>query len=253
MIPLSAKSRPWKRSTRGSPTPSSRPRPQNSRSGYQKGETLDDLLPEAFATCREAADRVLGHAPLPGAAHRRHRAPPGPHRRDEDRRGQDPGGHPARLPQRPVRAKGVHIVTVNDYLAKRDSDWMGKVYRFLGLTVGLIIHGVDHGSARRPPTPRTSPTAPTTSWASTTCGTTWPSTRQELVQRGHAFAIVDEVDSILIDEARTPLIISGQGEQSTQLYTLADNFAASLKGLVKASRGRQGRGGRRHRRRLHRR
>ncbi len=112
-----------------------------------------------------------------------------------------------------LTGEGVHVVTVNDYLAKRDSEWMGKLYRYLGLTVGLI----SRTTCRRAQAPGlsrpTSPTAPTTSSASTTCATTWPSTRN-MVQRGHAFAIVDEVDSILIDEARTPLIISGKGDES---------------------------------------
>ena len=106
---------------------------------------------------------------------------------------------------------------------------MGKVYRFMGLTVGLVIHGVMGPAREGRLCRRISPTAPTTSSASTTCGTTWPSTTSELVQRGHSFAIVDEVDSILIDEARTPLIISGQGEKSTQLYTIADQFVSRLK------------------------
>ena len=142
---------------------------------YKNGESLDDLLPEAFATCREAADRVLGLRPY---------------------RVQLMGGiilHQGRIAEmktgegktlvatlpaylNALTGNGVHIITVNDYLAKRDSDWMGKVYRFLGLTVGLVIHGVDPAGKRLPTTP-TSPTAPTTSSALTTCGTTGPSTR----------------------------------------------------------------------------
>ena len=113
-----------------------------------------------------------------------------------------------------LTGRGVHIVTVNDYLAKRDSEWMGKVHRFLACRWVLIVHDLSRRSGRPPTTP-TSPTAPTTRWALTTCGTTWPSIQNEQVQRGHNFAIVDEVDSILIDEARTPLIISGMGDKST--------------------------------------
>ena len=126
-----------------------------------------------------------------------------------------------------IAGKGVHIVTVNDYLAKRDSEWMGKVYRFLGMTVGLIIHAI-------PPQARSAMYA-----ADITYGTNnefgfdylrdnMAIYKSGMVQRGHAFAIVDEVDSILVDEARTPLIISGQGEKSTDLYKLADAFAARL-------------------------
>ena len=200
---------------------------------YQKGETLDDLLPEAFATCREAADRVLGLRPyrvqlIGGVILHQGRIA-------EMKTGEGKtlvATLPAYL--NALSGEGVHIVTVNDYLAKRDSDWMGKVYRFLGLTVGLVIHGVD-------------PVGKKAAYnADITYGTNnefrfdylrdnMAIYKAELMQRGHAFAIVDEVDSILIDEARTPLIISGMGEQSTQLYTLADNFAASLKGLVKAT------------------
>ncbi|HIY31906.1 MAG TPA: preprotein translocase subunit SecA, partial [Candidatus Evtepia faecavium] len=200
---------------------------------YKNGETLDDLLPEAFATCREAADRVLGLRPY---------------------RVQLMGGiilHQGRIAEmktgegktlvatlpaylNALSGEGVHIITVNDYLAKRDSDWMGKVYRFLGLTVGLVIHGVD------PAAKKAAYNADITYGTNNEFGFDYLRDnmaiyKAELMQRGHAFAIVDEVDSILIDEARTPLIISGMGEQSTQLYTLADNFAASLKGLVKAT------------------
>ena len=191
------------------------------------GETLDDILPEAFAACREAAWRVLGMRPY---------------------RVQVVGGivlHQGRIAEmktgegktlvatlpaylNALAGKGVHVVTVNDYLAKRDSEWMGKVFRFMGLTVGLVIHGVmgeEKKAAYR---------------ADITYGTNnefgfdylrdnMAIYSQELVQRGHAFAIVDEVDSILIDEARTPLIISGQGEKSTQLYTVVDQFVSRLK------------------------
>ena len=200
---------------------------------YKNGESLDDLLPEAFATCREAADRVLGLRPY---------------------RVQLMGGiilHQGRIAEmktgegktlvatlpaylNALSGEGVHIITVNDYLAKRDSDWMGKVYRFLGLTVGLVIHGVD------PAGKKAAYNADITYGTNNEFGFDYLRDnmaiyKAELMQRGHAFAIVDEVDSILIDEARTPLIISGMGEQSTQLYTLADNFAAGLKPLVKAT------------------
>jgi preprotein translocase subunit SecA len=109
-----------------------------------------------------------------------------------------------------LTGKGVHVVTVNDYLAKRTSEQMGRVHRFLGLEVGVILAQMTPEQRRAPPTPPTSPTAPTTSSASTTCATTWRWSVDEMVQRGHNFAIVDEVDSILIDEARTPLIISAR-------------------------------------------
>ena len=200
---------------------------------YQKGETLDDLLPEAFATCREAADRVLGLRPyrvqlIGGVILHQGRIA-------EMKTGEGKtlvATLPAYL--NALSGEGVHIVTVNDYLAKRDSDWMGKVYRFLGLTVGLVIHGVD------PVGKKAAYNADITYGTNNEFGFDYLRDnmaiyKAELMQRGHAFAIVDEVDSILIDEARTPLIISGMGEQSPQLYTLADNFAASLKGLVKAT------------------
>ncbi len=198
----------------------------------QSGETLDDILPEAFAVCREAADRVLGLRPyrvqlIGGIILHQGRIA-------EMRTGEGKtlvATLPAYL--NALTGEGVHIVTVNDYLAKRDSEWMGKLYRFLGLTVGLIIHDV-------PPTERKKNYA-----ADITYGTNnefgfdylrdnMAIYAQELVQRGHAFAIVDEVDSILIDEARTPLIISGQGDQSTQLYQIVDQFASRLKVKVYA-------------------
>jgi len=198
----------------------------------RNGETLDDILPEAFAVCREAADRVLGLRPyrvqlIGGIILHQGRIA-------EMRTGEGKtlvATLPAYL--NALTGEGVHIVTVNDYLAKRDSEWMGKLYRFLGLTVGLIIHDV-------PPTERRQNYA-----ADITYGTNnefgfdylrdnMAIYSQELVQRGHAFAIVDEVDSILIDEARTPLIISGQGDQSTQLYQIVDQFAARLKCQVYA-------------------
>ena len=200
---------------------------------YKNGETLDDLLPEAFATCREAADRVLGLRPyrvqLIGGIIRNQG------RIAEMKTGEGKtlvATLPAYL--NALSGEGVHIVTVNDYLAKRDSDWMGKVYRFLGLSVGLVIHGVD------PAGKRAAYNADITYGTNNEFGFDYLRDnmaiyKAELMQRGHAFAIVDEVDSILIDEARTPLIISGMGEQSTQLYTLADRFAAGLTGLVKAT------------------
>ena len=197
------------------------------------GETLDDILPDAFAVCREAAWRVLGMKHFPVqimggiALHRGSIA--------EMQTGEGKtlvATLPAYL--NALSGEGVHIVTVNDYLAKRDSDWMGKVYRFLGLSVGLVIHGVD------PAGKRAAYNADITYGTNNEFGFDYLRDnmaiyKAELMQRGHAFAIVDEVDSILIDEARTPLIISGMGEQSTQLYTLADRFAAGLTGLVKAT------------------
>ena len=196
----------------------------------QNGETLDDILPEAFATVREAADRVLGMRPY---------------------RVQLVGGivlHQGRIAEmktgegktlvatlpaylNALTGRGVHIVTVNDYLAKRDSEWMGKVHRFLGLKVGLIVHGL------------TTKERQAAYAADITYGTNnemgfdylrdnMAIYKDEQVQRGHSFAIVDEVDSILIDEARTPLIISGMGEKSTQLYDMAESFACRLKKYV---------------------
>ena len=197
------------------------------------GETLDDILPDAFAVVREADWRVLGKRPfyvqlIGGIILHQGRIA-------EMKTGEGKtlvATLPAYL--NALSGEGVHIVTVNDYLAKRDSDWMGKVYRFLGLTVGLVIHGVD------PVGKKAAYNADITYGTNNEFGFDYLRDnmaiyKAELMQRGHAFAIVDEVDSILIDEARTPLIISGMGEQSTQLYTLADNFAASLKGLVKAT------------------
>ena len=199
----------------------------------QNGETLDDILVEAFATCREAADRVLGMRPY---------------------RVQVIGGivlHQGRIAEmktgegktlvailpaylNALTGKGVHIVTVNDYLAKRDSEWMGKVYRYLGLSVGLIIHGLS--AAQR----REAYAADITYCTNNELGFDYLRDnmaiyKQEMVQRGHNFVIVDEVDSILIDEARTPLIISGQGEASTKLYEMADFFVSRLKKMVFAS------------------
>ena len=194
------------------------------------GETLDDILPEAFATVREAADRVLGMRPY---------------------RVQLVGGivlHQGRIAEmktgegktlvatlpaylNALTGRGVHIVTVNDYLAKRDSEWMGKVHRFLGLKVGLIVHGLTTKERQ------TAYAADITYGTNNEMGFDYLRDNMciyasELVQRGHAFAIVDEVDSILIDEARTPLIISGQGEKSTQLYDMAEMFVSRLKKQV---------------------
>ena len=181
------------------------------RKRYQGGEDLDDLLPEAFAACREAADRVLGMRPY---------------------RVQLIGGivlHQGRIAEmktgegktlvailpaylNALTGKGVHIVTVNDYLAKRDSEWMGKVYRFLGLTVGLIVHDL------KPDERRAAYAADITYCTNNELGFDYLRDnmalyKKDMVQRGHNFVIVDEVDSILIDEARTPLIISGKGEE----------------------------------------
>ncbi len=191
------------------------------------GETLDGILPEAFATVREAAVRVLGQRPyrvqlIGGIILHQGRIA-------EMKTGEGKtlvATLPAYL--NALTGKGVHIITVNDYLAKYQSEWMGKVYKFLGLSVGLIIHGVGKEEKRR------AYAADVTYGTNNEFGFDYLRDNmaiysQELVQRGHAFAIVDEVDSILIDEARTPLIISGQGEQSTQLYQLADSFVARLK------------------------
>ena len=194
------------------------------------GETLDDILPEAFATVREAADRVLGMRPY---------------------RVQLVGGivlHQGRIAEmktgegktlvatlpsylNALTGKGVHVVTVNDYLAKRDSEWMGKVHRFLGLKVGLIIHGLTAQQRKD------AYAADITYGTNNEMGFDYLRDnmaiyKNEQVQRGHSFAIVDEVDSILIDEARTPLIISGMGEKSTQLYDMAESFACRLKKYV---------------------
>ena len=194
------------------------------------GETLDDILPEAFAAIREAADRVLGMRPYPV---------------------QLIGGiilHQGRIAEmktgegktlvailpcylNALTGRGVHVVTVNEYLAKRDSEWMGKVYRYMGLTVGLIIPGMT--SAER----RQNYAADITYCTNNELGFDYLRDnmaiyKSELVQRGHYFAIVDEVDSILIDEARTPLIISGKGEDSSKLYEMADYFVSTLRKQV---------------------
>ena len=203
---------------------------QEFKERYQNGEDLDDLLPEAFAAIREAAWRVLGMKPYPV---------------------QLMGGivlHQGRIAEmktgegktlvailpcylNALTGEGVHVVTVNDYLAKRDSDWMGKVYRYMGLTVGLIIPGMTPAQRRE------SYAADITYCTNNELGFDYLRDnmaiyKQELVQRGHAFAIVDEVDSILIDEARTPLIISGRGEESSKLYEMADYFVSTLRRKV---------------------
>ena len=193
----------------------------------QKGETLDDILPEAFAACREADWRVLGMRPYPvqiigGIILHQGRIA-------EMKTGEGKtlvATLPAYL--NALSGKGVHIVTVNDYLAKRDSEWMGKVYRFMGLTVGLVIHGVV-GQAKKDAYAADITYGTNNEFGFDYLRDNMAIYAQELVQRGHSFAIVDEVDSILIDEARTPLIISGQGEKSTQLYTLVDQFVSRLK------------------------
>ena len=196
------------------------------------GETLDDLLPEAFATVREAADRVLGMRPYPvqlvgGIVLHQGRIA-------EMKTGEGKtlvATLPAYL--NALTGEGVHIVTVNDYLAKRDSEWMGKVHRFLGLSVGLIIHDMKKEERQK------AYQADITYGTNNEMGFDYLRDNMALyaneqVQRGHAFAIVDEVDSILIDEARTPLIISGMGEKSTQLYDMAEMFASRLKKFVVA-------------------
>ena len=195
-----------------------------------QGETLDDLLPEAFAAVREAAWRVLGMKPYPV---------------------QLIGGiilHQGRIAEmktgegktlvailpcylNALNGQGVHVVTVNDYLAKYQSEWMGKVYKYMGLSVGLVIPGMS------PAERRVSYAADITYCTNNELGFDYLRDnmaiyKQELVQRGHAFAIVDEVDSILIDEARTPLIISGKGEDSSKLYEMADSFVAGLRRKV---------------------
>ena len=197
------------------------------------GESLDDILPEAFAACREAAWRVLGMKPyrvqlIGGIILHQGRIA-------EMKTGEGKtlvATLPAYL--NALAGEGVHIVTVNDYLAKRDSEWMGKVYRFMGLTVGLVIHGVV-GQAKKDAYAADITYGTNNEFGFDYLRDNMAIYKQELVQRGHAFAIVDEVDSILIDEARTPLIISGQGEKSTQLYTIVDSFVSKLKGQRVAS------------------
>ena len=202
------------------------------REKLANGSTTDDILVEAFATCREAATRVLGmtHFPvqiLGGIILHQGRV---------SEMGTGEGKTlvetlPAYL--NGLTGKGVHIVTVNDYLAKRDSELMGKLYRFLGLTVGLLSHDADNAQRKQ------AYAADITYCTNNELGFDYlrdnmVTYKENRVQRGHNFAIVDEVDSILIDEARTPLIISGQGDKSTELYHVADNFARTLK-MVKVA------------------
>ena len=193
------------------------------------GESLDDILPDAYAVVREAATRVLGER------HYRvqliggiivHQGRIGELKTGEGKTLM------ATLPAylNSLTGKGVHIVTVNDYLAKRDSEWMGKVYNYLGVSVGLIVHGLTSDQRRE------AYNADITYGTNNEFGFDYlrdnmAVEKRDLVQRGHNFAIVDEVDSILIDEARTPLIISGRGEKSTELYSLADKFVSKLKGF----------------------
>ena len=190
------------------------------------GETLDDILPDAFAVCREAAWRVLGMKHFPVqimggiALHRGSIA--------EMQTGEGKtlvATLPAYL--NALTGEGVHIVTVNDYLAKRDSEWMGKLYRWLGLTVGLIVQGLD-GDARRRAYNADITYGTNNEFGFDYLRDNMVTYKDNMVQRGHVYAIVDEVDSILIDEARTPLIISGQGDESTDLYRQAEDFAARL-------------------------
>ncbi len=193
------------------------------------GESLDKLLPEAFAVCREASWRVLGmkHFPVQiigGIVLHQGRIA-------EMKTGEGKtlvATLPAYL--NALTGNGVHIVTVNDYLARRDSEWMGKVYRYLGLSVGLIVNGLSTDDRR------TAYNADITYGTNNEMGFDYLRDNMvtyapEKVQIGHSFAIVDEVDSILIDEARTPLIISGVGSRSSELYSLADNFVRSLRCL----------------------
>ena len=192
----------------------------------RNGETTDDILPDAFAVCREASSRVLGmrHFPVQiigGIVLHQGRI-------SEMKTGEGKtlvATLPAYL--NGLTGKGVHIVTVNDYLAKRDSEWMGKLYKFLGLSVGLIVHDLDNEGRKK------AYAADITYGTNNELGFDYLRDnmviyKEQKVQRGHSYAIVDEVDSILIDEARTPLIISGQGDKSTELYSLADKFAKKL-------------------------
>lgn len=198
-----------------------------------EGETTDDILPEAFATAREAAYRVLGMYPfrvqlIGGIVLHQGRIA-------EMKTGEGKtlvATLPAYL--NALEGKGVHIVTVNDYLAKRDSEWMGKVYRFLGLSVGLIVHGMTNDERRA------AYEADITYGTNNEMGFDYLRDnmaiyKSSMVQRDHAFAIVDEVDSILVDEARTPLIISGAGDKGTELYSKVDSFVSRLKPLVYTS------------------
>ena len=193
---------------------------------YQNGESLDDLLPEAFATIREASVRVLG------MKHYRVQLIAGiilhQGRIGEMRTGEGKtlmSTLPAYL--NAISGDGVHLITVNDYLAKRDSEWMGKVYKYLGLTVGLVIHDI-HPSDRKKEYLADITYGTNNEFGFDYLRDNMAISKESKVQRGHNFAIVDEVDSILIDEARTPLIISGQGQASTKMYAIADQFAQIL-------------------------
>ena len=195
-----------------------------------KGETLDDLLPEAFAVCREADWRVLGMKPYPvqiigGIV--LHRACIAEMQTGEGKT------LVATMPTylNALTGEGVHVVTVNDYLAKRDSEWMGKLYRWLGLSVGLIAQGMD-GDARRAAYAADITYGTNNEFGFEYLRDNMVTYKDNMVQRGHAYAIVDEVDSILIDEARTPLIISGRGEDSSSLYTQVDRFVRTLRKSV---------------------
>ena len=203
---------------------------QEFKDRLERGETLDDILPEAFAAVREAADRVLGMRPYPvqligGIVLHQGRIA-------EMKTGEGKtlvAISPCYL--NALTGRGVHVVTVNEYLAKRDSEWMGKVYRYMGLSVGLIIPGMT------PAERRVAYAADITYCTNNELGFDYLRDnmaiyKSELVQRGHNFAIVDEVDSILIDEARTPLIISGKGEDSSKLYEMADYFVSTLRKQV---------------------
>ncbi len=193
----------------------------------KNGETLDDILPDAFAACREASWRVIGlkHFPVQiigGIILHQGRIA-------EMKTGEGKtlvATLPAYL--NALSGEGVHIVTVNDYLARRDSEWMGKVYRFMGLSVGLIVHEKENSERQE------AYNADITYGTNNEMGFDYLRDnmvvyKEQKVQRGHSYAIVDEVDSILIDEARTPLIISGRGEKSTDLYKLANSFAVTLR------------------------
>ena len=197
------------------------------RDKLKNGATLDDILPEAFATCREASTRVLGMTHFPvqiigGIILHQGRI-------SEMKTGEGKTlveTLPAYL--NALEGKGVHIVTVNDYLARRDSEQMGKIFRFLGLTVGLLSQNMENEERQK------AYAADITYCTNNELGFDYlrdnmVTYKENRVQRGHNFAIVDEVDSILIDEARTPLIISGPGDKSTELYNIVDNFAKTLK------------------------
>jgi len=193
----------------------------------EEGETLDGILPDAFAAVREAASRVLGMRPyrvqvLGGIVLHQGRIA-------EMRTGEGKtlvATLPAYL--NALTGEGVHIVTVNDYLARRDSEWMGKVYRFMGLTVGLVVHGVT-GDEKKAAYQADITYGTNNEFGFDYLRDNMVTYKEQMVQRGHAFAIVDEVDSILVDEARTPLIISGAGEKSTDLYEKADELAARMR------------------------